>query len=80
MGYILVFSARPQHGTGPAAVAQHTSATDSSLFLGLSDSDGSGVRVDFGWEGYACGDKRKELSLTGRKTGRVPREASAETA
>lgn len=39
MGYILVFSAGPQHGTGPAAVAQYTSATDSSLFLGLSDSD-----------------------------------------
>ena len=44
VGYILVFSAGPQHGTGPAALAQYTSATDSSLFLGLSDSDGSGVR------------------------------------
>lgn len=33
--------------------------------LALSDSDGSGVRVDLGWERYACGDKRKELSLKG---------------
>lgn len=39
MGYILVFLRAPSMALGPAAVAQYTSATDSSLFLGLSDSD-----------------------------------------
>lgn len=66
MCYIFIFSAGSQHGAGPAAKLRIHLLQILVSSLALSDSDGSGVRVELGWEGYACGDKKKkELSLKG---------------